>query len=138
MRSHGGEPAYTLLHFAAYDGNMVLIPMLVNAGANVNARDSRGFTPLHSAARCDFRLSCDDCTVAGKWKQGAKPVIEYLLEHGSDITARTKAGQSVLDIFVTPCSTKPELCNPLTIESVEWPAGSCRAAYWFVKRKMAE
>ena len=46
---------------ATYDGNMVLVPMLVAAGARVDAVDSRGFTPLHSAARCDFRLSCGGC-----------------------------------------------------------------------------
>jgi ankyrin repeat protein len=123
---------------------MVLVPMLLKAGANVNARDSRGFTPLHSAARCDFRLSYDDCTSAGRngfderWKQGAKPVITYLLEHGADVAARTNTGQSVLDIFVTPCDKEPELCNPQTIDSAKWPAGYCKAAYLLVKGKMAE
>jgi len=79
--SYGGEPRYTVLHREAFVGNMVLVPMLVDAGANVNARDSRGFTPLHSAARCDFRMSCDDCTNPSRddfftrWKQGATPVI---------------------------------------------------------------
>ena len=58
----GGEPQYIVLHFEAYDGNRHgLIPALVKAGANVSAVTSRGLTPLHSAAICDFRLSCDDC-----------------------------------------------------------------------------
>jgi hypothetical protein len=113
---YGGEPRYTALHWAAHDGNMVLVPLLVRAGANVNAVDSRGFTPLHSAAKCDFRQSCDDCTdtAAPKfpWKQGARPVIQYLIEHGADIKARTKAGQSLLDLV------PPENC-PKTFRFVK-------------------
>lgn len=140
---YGGEPAYTVLHFAAYDGNMVLVPMLTRAGANPNARDSRGFSPLHSAARCDFRLSCDDCShltgsdFSMRWKQGAKPVIAYLVEHGADIRAQTLAGQSVLEIFKTPCASDPEACESGALASAkEWPAGMCKQAYAFVRARL--
>jgi ankyrin repeat protein len=142
---YGGEPAYTVLHFAAYDGNMVLVPMLVKAGANPNARDSRGFSPLHSAARCDFRLSCDDCSrltrsdFSVRWKQGAKPVIEYLVEHGADIHVQTLAGQSVLDVFKTPCTSDPDSCESGALASAkEWPTGMCKQAYAFVRRRLGE
>lgn len=141
--SQSGEPAYTVLHFAAFDGNMVLVPMLVNAHANLNARDSRGFTPLHSAARCDFRLSCDDCSRPGsndfsvRWTQGAKPIIEYLLDHGADLRARTVAGQSVLGIFSTPCAADPAACEPSALASAApWPSGMCKQAYAFVRARM--
>jgi hypothetical protein len=141
--SYNAEPAYTVLHFAAFDGNMVLVPMLVEAHANPNARDSRGFTPLHSAARCDFRLSCDDCSrpsdgdFSVRWKQGAKPVIEYLLAHGADLRAKTLAGQSVLDVFSTPCAADPEACLPAALESDKpWPTGTCKQAYIFVRTCM--
>lgn len=141
--SYNGEPAYTLLHFAAFDGNMVLAAMLVDAHANPNAKDSRGFTPLHSAARCDFRLSCDDCSRPGggdfsvRWKQGAKTVIEYLLAHGADLRAKTVAGQSVLDIFNTPCASDPEACQPAALASDRpWPSGTCKQAYTFVRTRM--
>ncbi len=43
----------TLLHGAAFDGQVVLCSMLLNAGANVNVKgrelEYRGFTPLHAA-----------------------------------------------------------------------------------------
>jgi ankyrin repeat protein len=139
---YGDEPRYTLLHRAAYDGNMVLVPLLVASGAKVNAEDSRGFTPLHSAARCDFRLSCDDCSdpmkddFVTRWNQGAKPVIRYLLAHGADITRRTKSGQSVLDIFATPCAHRPELCAPDRIEAAEWPTGTCKDSYRLVQAEL--
>jgi hypothetical protein len=100
---YAGVKGYTVLHFAAYDGNMALVPLIVAAKANVNAKDSRGFTSLHSAARCDFRLSCDDCTqgssVQDTWKQGALPTIKYLQAHGGDIAAKTNSGQTVLDVI---------------------------------------
>ena len=129
---YGGIKGYTLLHFAAYDGNMVLVPMLVEAGAAVNAKDERGFTPLHSAARCDFRLSCDDCSPYA-WKAGAKPVIQYLLNHGADIRIHSKDGESVLDIVPTPCSYDATLCKAGSISSETWPSGTCQMTYLFVK-----
>ena len=139
---YGPEPRYTLLHRAAYNGNMVLVPLLVSAGANVNAKDSRGFAPLHSAARCDYRLSCDDCSdpaqddFGTRWKQGAKPVIQYLVAHGADVTAKTQGGQSVLDIFVTPCVDQPKLCVPESLVSASWPTGTCKAAYLAVRSEL--
>jgi ankyrin repeat protein len=100
---YAGLTRYTVLHYAAFDGNMALVPLMVAAKANIRAKDERGFTPLHSAARCDFRLSCDDCTSKSKspqalWKQGALPTIRYLLSKGANILVKTKAGETVLDI----------------------------------------
>jgi hypothetical protein len=42
--------------------------------------------PLHSAARCDYKLSSDPRAVK---------VITYLVSQGADILARTKAGATV-------------------------------------------
>lgn len=56
----GNDVLWTPLHFEAHDGNRHgILPALVSAGANVSERDARGYTPLHYAAICDFRLSAD-------------------------------------------------------------------------------
>ena len=39
----------TQLHRAAYKGNVETVKALLNARADVNAKDDDGFTPLHSA-----------------------------------------------------------------------------------------
>lgn len=67
MTAEGGDVLWTPLHFEAHDGNRHgILPALVAAGANVSARDTRGYSALHYAAICDFRLSsdgggCDNC-----------------------------------------------------------------------------
>jgi hypothetical protein len=40
---------YTLLHYAAGDGNLEMVRELIRRGANVNLRSSSGFTPYDSA-----------------------------------------------------------------------------------------
>lgn len=64
--------------------------MLVAAGADPNATDSRGYQPAHSAAECDFRLSYDP------W---ARDVVEWLrFSQRVDLAARTATNMTVLDI----------------------------------------
>ena len=89
---------YTALHYYAYDGNMKIIPLLVQHGANVNAKDGRGVTPLISAAKCDYRLSCDDCSKSGQWKAGALPTIKFLVSKGASLTAKDNEGKTALDM----------------------------------------
>jgi ankyrin repeat protein len=40
----------TFLHYAAYDGNIEVVKLLIKKGAYVNATDYDGYTPLHKAA----------------------------------------------------------------------------------------
>lgn len=137
LRSMGADANHgDVLSQAAYDGNMDLVPLLVQGknGANTNKYSPKGFTPLHYAAICDFRLSCDDCSSSGNWKAGAKPTIDYLIHHHADITACSKDGRSVLDMVPTPCPPNNPNCKELADKV--WPSGSCRETYYYVKAQM--
>lgn len=73
-----GSGQATALHYVAAMGwGRELIEPLVQAGADINAVDMRGFTPLHEAAM-------------GGWKD----TVETLVELGADVTARDDKGRT--------------------------------------------
>lgn len=65
-----GELQTTLLHAAAYDGQVHLVKLLLTLGADIDAREVNGRTPLHHAAN-----------------NGHQEVIEYLVRQGADVNA---------------------------------------------------
>jgi len=69
----GCTPLYAVV--ASPGGNQAMIKLLLEAGANPNARDPRGQIPLHVAAR-----------------NGNISVVEMLFSAGSDVNARDKKG----------------------------------------------
>ena len=72
----------TALLMAAPFGPPELIATLLNAGADVNAKDVRGMTPLMLAVATDRQN---------------RSVIEMLLKHGADPVMRSNAGETTLD-----------------------------------------
>jgi hemoglobin len=52
VNAHDGATGSTALHMAARRGNGVAAKALIDCGANVSARDSRGDTPLQRALNC--------------------------------------------------------------------------------------
>lgn len=84
----------TALLMAAPFGPPELIKTLLDAGADVNARDVRGMTPLMLAVSTD--------------RQDAA-VIQMLLEHGADLTIKSKLGETAGDWasrFALPAGTR--------------------------------
>ena len=71
-------------------------------GADVNARDYNGITPLHNAA-----------------SRGDNELIHYLLEKGSDVMAINRKGQSTADVANGPVQrTQPYFDTVALLESL--------------------
>jgi ankyrin repeat protein len=87
------------------------VRLLVEAGADVNARDRRGNTPLHVSAFTDadeelLKLGAD---VNARNDDGETPIfttvdddaIPLFVRHGADLTIRNKQGQTVMEAAKT-------------------------------------
>ena len=82
------------LHLAAQGGHIKLMAALLEAGADINARDLRGYTPLHFVI-CfgpkEFLDPLPDLTAAaqdvGVYRL-LTDVPRFLLEQGADLMAR--------------------------------------------------
>jgi ankyrin repeat protein len=73
-------------HRHAPDGWLPTVKMLVEElGADVNARDANGFTPLHFAAA-----------------RGDNELIRYLVSRGADVKAVARTGQTTVDMANGP------------------------------------
>ena len=83
------------------------VRLLAQAGANVNARDNDGNTPLHETFLTDveselLKLGAD---VNARNKEGETPIfttvddraISLFINHGADLTIRNIKGQTVVD-----------------------------------------
>ena len=71
----------TLLHIASEKGELEDIQVLIEAGANVDARGDLGNTPLHAAAM-----------------SGQAESVKILLQHGANPALTNELGQSVKEV----------------------------------------
>jgi uncharacterized protein len=69
------------LHSAASGGHAAIVALLLERGADPNARQQGGYVPLHSAAA-----------------RGDDVSVRLLLEHGADRGARADDGRRALDL----------------------------------------
>ena len=90
LQQHGGKTADELkeilkgsIHDAAISGEIEAVKLHLANGADVNARDDGGITPLLYAV----------------W-EGHKEIVELLLANGADTSAKNPDGQTPLDLAI--------------------------------------
>ena len=59
------ESGITVLHAAAFGGNIHIIQRVAEFGADINQKDTNGVTPLHVAAFRDDRLAIEKLALLG-------------------------------------------------------------------------
>ena len=84
----GNPEADRALFDAASDGNIEDVRKHLDAGANVNAKDNDGLTPLHLHLDSYYGHAPDKATV------------KILIKNGADINARSKNGFTPLDVAI--------------------------------------
>lgn len=75
-----------LLHSAISLGNFEIIKLLLGSGADVNAKDGRGNTPLH--VLCGLVRNCDE--YPQRWI--VPKIMKLLLESGANVNDRNSKG----------------------------------------------
>ena len=77
--NHGENDCFTALHFAVQEGHRDVVEVLIDAGADIDARTSEASTPLHYA--------CGD---------GKLAIVKVLVRAGADLCATKNTGATCL------------------------------------------
>lgn len=94
QHSESGE---TALHIASRQGDTGMMELLLEAGANANAKDGSGFVPLHHALSCDLQLAQALFQARGcphRVAASTSVLVRLLLQRGADVNERSWDGLS--------------------------------------------
>jgi ankyrin repeat protein len=110
---HGFCIGETPLHAAAAMGGPSVMKALLDAGADVNIRDSGGHTPLHLAATMPAYGPAFPTSEHMPSPQDYRTMVRMLVEAGADVNARDKRGCTPLylaDVNVNEERGYTQLC----------------------------
>jgi hypothetical protein len=80
------------------------VEILLNAGANINAQIRHSRT--HTAVVMSFIASRDlegRTALMGAADDGSAKIVQYLIDHGADLTAKDATNRTALDLSREPC-----------------------------------
>jgi NAD(P)-dependent dehydrogenase (short-subunit alcohol dehydrogenase family) len=122
-------PSSVSLHQAALEGNLVVVRQHVEAGANLDEKDSYGSTPLIIAATFGHTEVAKQLIEAGadldqQNGEGATAlftaalfcrteIVEALLEQGADKSIRNNTGSTALEVVTPPWDAMKEIYDYL-------------------------
>ncbi|XP_058815621.1 ankyrin repeat domain-containing protein 49 [Topomyia yanbarensis] len=95
------DDGYTALHKACYNNSQTMAELLLQNGADPNARTELGWTPLHSAC---------------KWNNAE--CVALLLQHGADINAVSQGDQAPLHIAASVSNSRRTLMTLMMDERI--------------------
>jgi TonB family protein len=114
-QSGGEDPGVTPLMRAVRDGESKEFKSLLKRGADINARDSYGWSALYYAVtRNDFNIvkalveagadvnaadDLGDTVLMAAARKGNALIVKYLIEKGADVNAKTKNGVTALTLM---------------------------------------
>ena len=90
----------TPLHCAARESHNEIAELLIAKGADVNAKDRQGMTPLHFAA-------------IKRHNKEIKEIVELLIAKGADVNAKTDDGGTPLNAAIFAGSWADETADLL-------------------------
>lgn len=82
----------TALHGAVYLARLDKIEILLESGADINASDDNGVTPMHIICGNKHNYSANP-----KWyRYSVRELLKFFVAHGADLNMKTKSGETPL------------------------------------------
>ena len=116
LHKHGGK--HGTIHSAAGGGDIEAVKEFLAAGADVNVKDKRGFTPLHWASISGHKEAVEllidngadvnamrggggtPLSYAASW--GHEEIVELLIANGADVNVKDAFSETPLDVATHP------------------------------------